>query len=90
MPKYLIERRLEHPMTEQELREVAKHSVAAIRAMNSEVQWVESYVTDDCIYCVYIADNEELIREHAFRTPMPADRVVQIRTVADPTLAEDG
>jgi predicted Rdx family selenoprotein len=55
--------------------------------MGSQIQWVESYVTDDKIYCVYIAANEELVREHAKRGGFPANRISQVRTIIDPTTA---
>jgi hypothetical protein len=89
MPKYIIERRLPEPLSEAELRATSQRSAEALQELGSGIQWVESFVTDDAIYCVYIAANEAIIREHAFRGDLPADRVVQIRQVIDPTYAEN-
>ncbi len=88
MPKYIIERRTPEPMSESELRATAQRSAEAIQELGAGIQWLESFVTDDAIYCVYIAENEAIIREHAFRGDLPADRVVQVRQVIDPTYAE--
>jgi hypothetical protein len=88
MPKYIIERRLPEPINEAGLRATAQRSAEVIQELGPGIQWVESYVTDDANYCVYIAANEAIIREHAFRGDLPADRVVQIRQVIDPTYAE--
>ncbi len=65
----------------------ARRSKGALDAMGTGIQWVESFVTDDRIYCVYLADNEGLIHEHAERSGFPANRVEQVRTVMDPTTA---
>jgi hypothetical protein len=59
-----------------------------LRQLGSEIQWLQSYVTDDKIYCVYIAPNEEMVREHARRGGFPANSVAEVRTVIDPTTAE--
>lgn len=88
MPKYIIERRLSEPMSEAELRATSQRSAEAIQELAPGIQWLESFVTDDAIYCVYIAANEAIIREHAFRGDLPADRVIQVRQVIDPTFAE--
>lgn len=90
VPKYIIERRLtEGPMSQEMLRAAAQRSAKAIMELGPGIQWIESYVTDDTIYCVYIAANEAIIREHAFRGELPADRVGEIREIIDPTYAED-
>ena len=90
MPKFIIERRLtEGPMSQESLRDAAQRSAKAIEELGPGIQWLESFVTDDTIYCVYIAANEAIIREHAFRGELPADRVGEIREIIDPTFAED-
>lgn len=75
-------------MTAQQLQAVAQKSCDVLRAMGPEVQWLESYVTDNKIYCVYIAPNESAVREHAKRGGFPANRVSEVRTVIDPTTSE--
>ena len=90
MPKYVIER--EFPgagkLSEQELQGVSEKSCSVLSEMGPEIQWVESYVTDDKIYCVYIATNEEMIREHAQKGGFPANRVSEVKSVIDPITAE--
>lgn len=90
MPKYVIEREIPDAgkMTAQQLQAVAQKSCDVLRAMGPEVQWLESYVTDNKIYCVYIAPNESVVREHAKRGGFPANRVSEVRTVIDPTTSE--
>jgi len=90
MPKYVIERELEGAgkMTEQELIEAAKGSNKVINEMGSDIQWVESYVTDNKFYCVYIAKNEELIKEHGKKAGFPVDRISRITGMTDPTRGE--
>ena len=88
MPKYIIERKLEEPMDEQQILAAAKRSNEAIQELGPGIQWIESYVSGEAIFCVYIADNEAVIREHAFRGELPADRVIQINKVIDPTYPE--
>ena len=88
MPKYIIERHLPEPMSEADLLAASQRSVEATQELGPGIQWVESFVTDTAIYCVYVAANEAIIREHAFRGDLPADRVVQVRHVIDPTYAE--
>jgi len=88
MPKYIIERRLPEPMSEEELLAASQRSAEAVQELAPDIQWLESFVTDDAIYCVYIAANEAIIREHAFRGDLPADRIIQVRRVIDPTYAE--
>jgi Protein of unknown function (DUF4242) len=70
-----------------DLQGISQKSCGVLKEMGPKVQWVESYVTDDKIYCVYIAANEELIREHAKRGGFPANRISQVRTIIDPTTA---
>lgn len=90
MPKYVIEREIPGVggSTADDLHAVSQTSCNVLRDLGPQIQWVESYVTDDKIYCVYIAPNEEMIREHAARGGFPANRISQIRSVIDPTTAE--
>jgi hypothetical protein len=90
MPKYLIERELPGAgsLSKEQLQAVSQKSCAVLSQMGSRVQWLQSYVTGDKIYCVYIAPNEEAVREHAKRGGFPANRVSEIKQVIDPTTAE--
>ncbi len=90
MPKYVIERELPGAgkMRPEELRAVSEKSVGVINGMGPQIQWVQSYVTDDKIYCVYNAPSPDLIREHARCGGFPADKVSRVRAVIDPTTAE--
>jgi hypothetical protein len=90
MPKYVIEREIPGAGTwsEEQLREASKISVQTLERLGSQIQWVHSYVTGDKIYCIYIAPNEELVREHARLSGIPADHISEIRTLIDPTTAE--
>jgi cell division inhibitor SulA len=90
MPKYVIEREVPGAgkMTPDQLTAISQTSCGVLRKLGSEIQWVNSYVTDDKIYCVYIAPNEEMIREHARQGGFPANRVSQVRAGIDPTTAE--
>ena len=90
MPKYVIERDIPGAgdMTAEQLHSVAQSSCAVLNKLGPSIQWVQSYVTGDKIYCVYIAPNDELIREHALQGGFPANRISEIRKVIDPTTAE--
>jgi hypothetical protein len=90
MPKYLIERELPGAgnMDTSQLREASTQSNKVIADLGPEIQWVHSYVTDDKIYCVYIATSEDLILEHARCAGLPANAVRAVRTVIDPTTAD--
>jgi Protein of unknown function (DUF4242) len=90
MPKFVIEREIPGlgASSPEELRAVSQKSNAVLTELSPRVQWVQSYVTDDKMYCVYIADDAELVREHARRGGFPADRVNEVRTTVDPTTAE--
>jgi len=90
MPKFLIERAIPGAgdLTPADLQGIAGKSCGVLREMGPEIQWVHSYVTDDTVYCVYIAANEDLVREHARRGGFPADRIVQVATMIDPTTAD--
>jgi hypothetical protein len=90
MPKYVIEREIPNAgkLSAEELQAISQHSCGVLQQLGPSIQWVHSYVTDDKVYCVYIAPNEELIREHATRGGFPANRISQVREVIDPTTAE--
>jgi hypothetical protein len=75
-------------MTDAELQENSRKSLAALKAMGTEIQWLQSYVTGDKVYCVYLAPDEATIREHARRGGFPANRVSAVRRMIDPTSAE--
>jgi hypothetical protein len=89
MPKFVIERDLPGAgkLSAAELQAVSQKSCGVLRAMGPQIQWVHSYVTDDKIYCVYIAENEAQVREHAAQGGFPANRVSEVRAVIDPTTA---
>ena len=90
MPKYVIERQLAGAgsLSPEELRGISQKSCGVLQGLGPQIQWVQSYVTDDKIYCVYIAPNEEVVREHARQGGFPADSVAAVRSVIDPTTAE--
>ena len=90
MPKYVIEREIPDAgkLSAQELQAISQKSCNVLNQMGSQIQWVESYVTDDKVYCLYIAPNEEMVREHARQGEFPANRVSEVRTTIDPTTAE--
>ena len=90
MPKFVIERELPGAgnLSPQELQAVAQTSCNVLRKMGPDIQWVQSYVTGDKIYCIYIAPNEEMISEHAREGGFPANRISEIKTIIDPTTAD--
>ncbi len=90
MPKYVIERELPEAgkLSAQELQGISQKSCGVLQEMGPQIQWVQSYVTDDKIYCVYIAANEEMVREHAQKGGFPANRISEVISVIDPTSAE--
>jgi Protein of unknown function (DUF4242) len=90
MPKFVIERDMPGAgrLSQQELQGASQTSCNVLRELGPEIQWVESYVTDDKIYCVYIAPSEELIRKHAEKGGFPANKISQVRTMIDPTTSE--
>ncbi len=90
MPKYVIERDLPGAgkLSLEELKAISQKSCGVLRNLGPEINWVESFVTDDKIYCVYVAPNEEMIRDHAQQGGFPANRVSEVRSVIDPTTAE--
>ena len=90
MPKYVIEREIPGAgsLPPETIKAISQKSCGVLRQLGSEIQWLHSYVTDNKIYCVYIAPNEEMVREHARLGGFPANSVAQVRTVIDPTTAE--
>jgi hypothetical protein len=90
MPKYVIEREIPGAgnLSPAELQGVSQTSCNVLRNLGPEIQWVQSYVTGDKVYCIYIAPNEEMIREHARQGGFPANRISEIKTMIDPTTAE--
>ena len=90
MPKYVIEREIPGvgELTPDQLQAISQKSCAVLSNLGPQIQWVESYVVDDRIYCVYIAPNEELIREHARQGGFPANRISEVRSIINPTTAE--
>lgn len=90
MPKFLIEREMPGAgsIPKEQLQAVSQKSCSVLRNLGPQIQWVESYVTDNKVYCVYIAPNEQMIREHARLGGFPANRISEIKTIIDPTTAE--
>jgi hypothetical protein len=91
MPKYVIEREIPGAgnLSPAELRAISQKSCAVLSRLGPQVQWVESFVTGNKVYCIYIAPNEEMVREHAREGGFPANRISEIKTVIDPTTAEE-
>ncbi len=90
MPKYIIERDIPGAgsLTDQDLQGISQKSCGILNEMGPKIQWVESYVTDDKVYCIYIAPNEATVKAHAEQGGFPANRISQIKTMIDPTTAE--
>jgi hypothetical protein len=90
MPRYVIERGIPGAgaLSAQELRAISQKSCAVLDRLGPQIQWVQSYVTDDKVYCVYIAPNEEMIRAHARQGGFPADRVSEVKAIIDPVTSE--
>lgn len=90
MPKYLIEREIPDAgkLTADELQGIATKSCSVLKNLGPAIQWIESYVTDNKIYCVYIAPNEAMVREHAQQGGFPANKISEIRRIIDPATAE--
>jgi hypothetical protein len=90
MPKFVIEREIPGAgnLSAEELQGVAQTSCGVLSNLGPQIQWVESFVTDDKVYCVYIAPNEEMIREHARQGGFPANKISEVRSIIDPTTAE--
>lgn len=90
MPKYIIERDIPGAgnLSQAELQGISQKSCGILREMGPRIQWLHSYITGDKIYCLYIADNEQAIREHAEQGGFPANRIEEIKTVIDPTTGD--
>jgi len=90
VPTFVIEREIPGAgnLSDSQLREVSQKSVAVLLEMGTQIRWLHSYVTGDKVYCVYLAPDEETIREHARRVGLPANRVSAVRRLLDPTSAE--
>ncbi|HEY4063819.1 MAG TPA: DUF4242 domain-containing protein [Puia sp.] len=90
MPKYVIEREIPGAgkLTADQLKSISQTSCGVLQNMGPQIQWVNSYVTGDKIYCVYIASNKEMVREHAKRGGFPVNSVSEVSAVIDPTTAE--
>ena len=91
MPKYIIEREIPNAgsLTNEELQSISQKSCGVLSHMGPKIQWLESYVTDDKVYCVYIAPDEASIKEHAEKGGFPANRISAIKAIIDPTSAEN-
>jgi hypothetical protein len=92
MPKFVIERELPGAgrLSPAELQAISQKSCDVLQSMGPSIQWQQSFVTDDKLYCVYIAPNEEVVRQHATRGGFPANSINRIRAVIDPTTADAG
>ncbi|WP_320005820.1 DUF4242 domain-containing protein [Maridesulfovibrio sp.] len=90
MPKYVIEREIPGAgdLTPETLQEISQKSCCVLQELGPQIQWVQSYVTDNKIYCIYIAPDEETVRKHAEKGGFPANSVAQVRTMIDPTTSE--
>ena len=90
MPKYVIERNIPGAgaFNAEQLKSISQKSCGVLLKMGAQIQWVQSYVTDDKVYCVYIAPNEEAVRQHAQQGGFPANKILAVRSVIDPTTAE--
>ena len=90
MPKFVIERDIPTAgaLSSEQLQAISQKSCRVLREMGPQIQWVQSYVTDDKIYCIYVAPDEDTIRKHAHQGGFPTSRISRIRSVIDPTTAE--
>jgi hypothetical protein len=90
MPKYVIEREIPGAgkLSQDELTAISQKSCGVLETMGPKIQWVESFVTDDKIYCVYIAPNREMVKQHADQGGFPANRISEVRSMISPTTAE--
>ena len=90
MPKYVIEREISEAgkLSAEQLQAISQKSCGVLENLGPKIQWLQSYVTDNKIYCVYIAPNEEMVREHAKQGGFPANRVSEVKEIIDPTTAE--
>jgi hypothetical protein len=90
MPKYIIEREIAGAgkLTPEQLQSISQKSCGVLKKLGPQIQWLESYVTDDKVYCVYIAPDEATVREHAKQGGFPASRVSEVKGIIDPTTAQ--
>jgi hypothetical protein len=90
MPKFIIEREIPGAgnLKPEQLQGISAKSCSVLKNLGTNIQWVESYVTDDKVYCVYIAPSEALIRDHAEQGGFPANKITQVRSMIDPTTSE--
>lgn len=90
MPKYVIERELPGAgkLSPDQLRAISQKSCGVLNNLGPQIQWIQSYVTGDKIYCIYRAPNEAMVREHAMQGGFPANRISEVTTIIDPTTAE--
>ncbi len=90
MPKFVIEREIPNAgkLSPEELRDISQKSCGVLRNLGPQIQWVQSYVTEDKVYCVYIAPNKEMVEEHAKQGGFPANRISEVKSIIDPTTAE--
>jgi hypothetical protein len=90
MPRYVIEREIPNAgkLSDQELQAISRKSCDVLENLGPQIQWIQSFVTDNKIYCVYIAPNEQIIRDHAQQGGFPANTISQVRAVIDPTTSE--
>jgi hypothetical protein len=90
MPKFVIERDIPEAgkLSSEQLQAISQTSCGVLRKMGPEIQWIQSYVTDDKVYCIYLAPDEDAVRKHAQQGGFPANRISRVRSVIDPTTAE--
>ncbi len=90
MPKFVVEREIPGAgkLSAEKFQSIAQKSLSVLKNLGPQIQWLESYVSDDKLYCVYIAPNEEMIREHARQGGFPANRISEVKRMIDPTTAE--
>ena len=87
MPQFMIEREVPGAgsLSEEQIRELSLHSLQTLNEMGPKIQWLHSYVTEDKVYCVYLAPDEQSIREHSRKSGIPANRISAVRRLLDPT-----
>lgn len=90
MPKFVIEREIPGAgkLTPEQLQAISQKSCGVLKSMGPQIQWLQSYVTDDKIYCIYIAPDEETVRQHAQQGGFPANSIARVRSIIDPTTSE--
>jgi hypothetical protein len=90
VPQFVIEREIPGAgtLSETQIRDIALHSLETLKEMGPQIQWLHSYVTEDKVYCLYLAPDEDSIREHASRVGIPADRISAVRRLIDPANAK--